>query len=161
MTDTLYHLTVTSADGREVPLSAYKGRALLIVNVASKCGFTPQYAGLEALHRQYRDRGLSVLAFPCNDFGGQEPGTMEEIRQFCTVNYDVTFELFAKVHCIGENKHPLYQWLTEQATPREEVAWNFEKFLISHEGRFLQRFKSKTEPQDRELVEAVERSLPQ
>lgn len=161
MSDTLYHLSVTSAAGETVPLSAYKGRALLIVNVASKCGYTPQYAGLEALHREYRDRGLAVLAFPCNDFGGQEPGTMEEIQQFCRVNYDVTFEVFAKLHCIGENKHPLYRWLTEQAEPREEVQWNFEKFLITPDGRLAQRFKSGVNPRDSVLIEAVERSLPQ
>lgn len=161
MSDTIYHLSVTSAEGETVPLAAYKGRALLIVNVASQCGYTPQYAGLEALYRKYKDLGLSVLAFPCNDFGGQEPGTMEEIKEFCSVNYGVTFDLFAKLHCIGEEKHPLYRWLTEQAEPREEVRWNFEKFLISADGRFVQRFKSAVDPQDGELIAALERSLPQ
>ena len=132
---------------------------LLIVNVASQCGFTPQYEGLERLNQTYKDRGLHILAFPCNDFGAQEPGSMEEIEHFCNLNYKVTFELFQKVHCIGENQHPLYQWLTSNAIPNDAVKWNFEKFLISKQGKLLQRFSSKVTPEDEQLVQAIEHAL--
>jgi glutathione peroxidase len=155
----IYEIDVASSKGVRKQLEAYKGEVLLIVNVASNCGFTPQYQGLEQLNLAYRDKGLRILGFPCNDFGAQEPGTLEEIEQFCTVNYGVTFELLDKVHCIGEDMHPLYQWLTEHANPSDEVKWNFEKFLISREGTLLQRYSSKIAPDDEDLVRAVEQAL--
>jgi len=127
--------------------------------VASKCGYTPQYEGLEALHRKYGSRGLTVLAFPCNDFGGQEPGTLEEIKQFCRTTYGVSFEVLDKIQILGEGKHPLYQWLTSHAEPPGEVKWNFEKFLITRDGNVAARFASKVKPEDPELAEAVERVL--
>lgn len=142
-----------------VSMKRYEGDVLLIVNVASRCGYTPQYEGLEKLHRTYRERGFRVLAFPCNDFGGQEPGTMADIQAFCTVKYGVTFDLFEKLHCIGENRHPLYAWLAAAAPETGDVKWNFEKFLIGRDGSCLARFASATEPGDKALVEAVERAL--
>jgi glutathione peroxidase len=159
MTTALQNISVISASGETRLLSEYAGKVLLIVNVASQCGFTRQYAGLEELYVAYRDRGLRILAFPCNDFGGQEPGSMEEIQQFCIVNYGVTFELFQKVQILGEGKHPLYTYLTEHAVPAGDVQWNFEKFLISKDGRIEGRFGSRVEPQDPELVRAIERLL--
>jgi glutathione peroxidase len=159
MTTPLQEISVKQASGEVRKLSEYAGKVLLIVNVASKCGFTRQYAGLEELYQAYRDRGLRILAFPCNDFGGQEPGTIEEIEQFCSVNYGVTFELFEKVQILGEPKHPLYAYLTAQAVPTGDVQWNFEKFLISKDGRIEGRYGSKVEPQDPALVQAIERLL--
>jgi glutathione peroxidase len=159
MTDTLYAIEVQHPGDGAVSLERYAGNVLLIVNVASKCGFTPQYEGLEKLYKTYRDRGFRLLAFPCNDFGGQEPGTIEEIRQFCTLNYGVTFDLFEKVHCIGEERHPLYDWLTTHAPETGDVKWNFEKFLIARDGTCAARFSSKTAPDDETLVAAVEREL--
>ncbi|MEX1031585.1 MAG: glutathione peroxidase [Paenibacillaceae bacterium] len=159
MSNHIYEIEVTTAKGEGKQLEAYRGDVLLIVNVASNCGFTPQYQGLEQLNLAYRDKGLRVLGFPCNDFGAQEPGTLAEIEQFCSVNYGVTFELLDKVHCIGEDKHPLYQWLTKHATPTDEVKWNFEKFLISRDGVLLQHYSSKVAPDDVDLVQAVKAAL--
>ncbi len=159
MSNHIYNIEVATAKGDNKTLESYKGEVLLIVNVASHCGFTPQYQGLEQLSLSYRDKGLRVLGFPCNDFGAQEPGTVAEIEQFCSINYGVTFELMDKVHCIGDDKHPLYQWLTEQATPAEDVKWNFEKFLVSREGELIQRYSSKVTPDDIDLVQAIENAL--
>lgn len=156
---TIYDIPVQTADGEETTLKPYKGQVLLIVNVASACGFTPQYEGLEALYKKYRSRGLQILAFPCNDFGAQEPGTMAEIQQFCRLNYGVSFKLFNKIHCIGDNRHPLYTWLIEHAGGNDEVKWNFEKFLISKQGEWLERFESKIAPDDESLVNAIEKAL--
>lgn len=156
---TIYDLTVPTPDGGTKSFAEYKGKPVLLVNVASQCGFTPQYAGLEQLNRQYQDRGLVILGVPCNDFGGQEPGTSEEIRQFCSLNYGVTFELLGKVHILGEDKHPLYQWLTEQAEPQGDVKWNFEKFLISKDGQVAGRFPSRVAPEDESLIQAIEQQL--
>lgn len=155
----IYDLEVQAADGTSRSLSDYKGKVLLIVNVASQCGFTPQYAGLEQLHRQWEDRGLVILGFPCNDFGAQEPGTIEEIQQFCSVNYGVTFEVMGKVAILGEDKHPLYRYLTENAEPQGDVKWNFEKFLISRDGEIAGRFSSKVAPEDNELKQSIETLL--
>jgi glutathione peroxidase len=155
----IYEIEVTAAKGEVKQLEAYKGDVLLIVNVASNCGFTPQYEGLEQLHLTYRDKGLRILGFPCNDFGAQEPGTMTEIEQFCSLNYGVTFELLNKVHCVGEDKHPLYQWLTEHATPSDDIKWNFEKFLISRDGQLIERYSSKVAPDDEDLVRALQAAL--
>src|SRR5947209_2864708 len=128
-------IDIITSKGVHTTLQAYQGDVLLIVNVASKCGFTQQYEGLEALNHTYKAKGLRILGFPSNDFGGQEPGTMEEIEEFCKLNYGVSFELFEKVHAIGEERHPLYTWLTSHADPQDDVAWNFEKFLISRDGQ--------------------------
>jgi glutathione peroxidase len=156
----LFEINVAAASGETRDLSAYKGDVLLIVNVASQCGLTPQYEGLEALYKKYKDRGFRILGFPSNDFAGQEPGTMEEIQQFCSLNYGVSFELFQKVHAIGEERHPLYTWLTSHSDrPDEEVQWNFEKFLIDREGNVAERFSPKVVPEDETLVSAVEQAL--
>jgi glutathione peroxidase len=144
----LYEIPVTTIDGRTTTLEAYRGKALLIVNVASSCGFTPQYEGLEALHRRRRDR-LVVLGFPCNQFGGQEPGTEPEIRKFCSDYYDVTFPLFAKIDVNGSNTHPLYRFLKSAKRGflgREAITWNFTKFLVSQEGQVLRRYGSRSTP---------------
>ena len=158
MSQSLYDIAVKTAGGETKTLGAYKGKALLIVNVASRCGFTNQYEGLQALHEQYKDQGLAVLAFPCNDFGAQEPGTIEEVQQFCSTNYGVTFDLFDKVDIL-ENTHPLYQFLTEHAEPSGQVQWNFEKFLIGTDGQIVGRFGSRVKPQDAELTTAIEKAL--
>lgn len=159
MASGFYDLRTTDAKGRERSLDEYKGKVLLIVNVASQCGFTPQYAGLEELYREYKDRGFMIAAFPSNDFGAQEPGSIEEIEQFCSVNYGVTFDLFDKVHAVGDDKHPVYAILTSNADPAGEVQWNFEKFLIGKDGRVAGRFSSKVAPDDESLRAAIEREL--
>ncbi|WP_442604111.1 glutathione peroxidase [Paenibacillus sp. KN14-4R] len=157
----LYSIPVTTAKGEQTSLETYRGKALLIVNLASKCGYTPQYAGLQKLYEQYKDQGLAILGFPCNDFGAQEAGTMEEIQAFCSLNYGVTFDLFEKVTILGEDKHPLYVWLTEAAEPQSDVRWNFEKFLISRNGEVTGRFGSGVTPESDELVQAITQVLSQ
>jgi glutathione peroxidase len=155
--------TLTLLDGRDTTLDAYAGRALLVVNVASRCGFTRQYAGLEALYERYRDRGLTVIGVPSNQFGAQEPGTAEEIAEFCQVNFGVTFPLLAKTDVNGPDRHPLFGRLTEvaDATGKAgDVTWNFEKFLVSPQGEVVGRFRSKVEPDAPELVAAIEAVLP-
>jgi glutathione peroxidase len=133
---------------------------LLIVNVASKCGYTPQYKGLETTWRKYKDRGLVVLGFPCNDFGGQEPGTNEEIKSFCSDKFDVTFPLFDKLHVKGPQQHPLYAALTGKESPYPgDVKWNFGKFLVGHDGKIIKRWDSATEPESAEVAEAIEAAL--
>ncbi|MBD2088411.1 glutathione peroxidase [Microcoleus sp. FACHB-1515] len=152
-------ISVNTASGQAKSLSEYAGQVLLIVNVASYCGYTPQYKGLEQLNQQYRDRGLRILAFPSNDFGAQEPGTIAEIQAFCDRNYGVTFEIFDKVRAKGSQKHPLYARLTEAIAPSSEVSWNFEKFLVSKSGEVVGRYRSSVAPTSPELVEAIEREL--
>jgi glutathione peroxidase len=155
--------TLTLLDGSDPTVDAYAGQALLVVNVASQCGFTRQYAGLEALHERYRDRGLTVVGVPCNQFGAQEPGTAEEIAEFCQVNFGVTFPLLAKTDVNGPDRHPLFARLTEvaDATGKAgDVTWNFEKFLVSPQGEVVGRFRTKIEPDDPELVAAIEAVLP-
>ncbi|TCP55867.1 glutathione peroxidase [Tumebacillus sp. BK434] len=157
---TVFHdLTATTAQGETRSLSDYKGHVLLIVNVASKCGFTPQYEGLEQLYQSYKDQGLRILAFPSNDYGAQEPGTIEEVREFCKVNYGVTFDLFDKVHAKGADQHPVYQFLTANAPETGDVQWNFEKFLLARDGRIIGRFGSRVAPMDGELTTAIEQAL--
>jgi glutathione peroxidase len=158
MTATITDIAVTTIDGKEKPLADYAGSVLLIVNVASRCGFTPQYTGLEQLYRQYHAQGLEVLAFPSNDYGGQEPGTNEEIVQFCSTKYDVTFPLFDKVHAKGGQQHPLYARLTTVDSDGD-VSWNFEKFLVNKQGEVVARFKSAVKPDAPELISAIEREL--
>lgn len=148
MTD-LYSIPVTTQDGREATLEDYRGQVLLVVNTASKCGFTPQYKGLEALFEQYRDRGFAVLGFPCNQFGGQEPGSDDEIKSFCTLNFGVSFPLYAKVDVNGEGAHPLFTELKRQAPGilgTEGIKWNFTKFLINREGAVVNRYAPKDKP---------------
>jgi glutathione peroxidase len=148
---TVHDFTVRDIEGSEVPLSRYAGKVLLVVNVASKCGFTPQYAGLEALHRKLHARGLEVLGFPCDQFGHQEPGNEAEIRQFCSLNYDVTFPMFAKVEVNGDGADPLFRHLKKQAPGllgTEAVKWNFTKFLVDRQGNVVTRFAPNDKPED-------------
>ena len=146
-----YDFSVATPDGGTQSLNDYKGRALLIVNVASKCGLTPQYEGLEALYRDTKDSGLEVLGFPCNQFGGQEPGTAAEIQDFCTTNYDVTFPIFGKIDVNGPNADPLYTYLRGEAPGESEdgdISWNFTKFLIDRDGAVVARYEPKTTPEE-------------
>lgn len=152
-------ITVKNIDGREEKLAEYQGKVLLIVNVASYCGYTGQYAGLEQLNQKYGDRGLRVLGFPCNDFGAQEPGTNAKIKQFCETHYGVSFDLFDKLHAKGTQQHPLYKTLTTAVEPQGEVAWNFEKFLVDRQGEVVARFSSSVTPDAPELIEAIETEL--
>ncbi len=147
-------------NGKDTTLAAYSGKVVLLVNVASKCGFTPQYEGLEALYEKYKDKGLVVIGVPSNDFASQEPGSAEEIKTFCKSKYGVTFPLMAKVHVKGPEQHPLYAALTgKDAAIPGSVKWNFGKFLIGRDGAVIKRFGSTTKPGDKELVEAVEAAL--
>jgi glutathione peroxidase len=159
----IYDIETKLLEGDPVALSEYKGKALLVVNVASRCGFTPQYTGLQALYDQYRDRGLEILGFPCNQFLAQEPGTEEEIREFCSSVYSVTFPIFRKIEVNGENRHPLYEILTQSDDTdgnSGDVQWNFEKFLVSPEGDVVGRFRTGITPEDPKLVGAIEEQLP-
>lgn len=149
---TVYDFSLTHIDGKAAPLEEYRGKVLLIVNVASECGYTPQYAGLQQLHERYASLGLVVMGVPCNDFGRQEPGTSEEIQAFCSSKFHVTFPLFEKVTIKG-NAHPLYQWLTSND---DSVAWNFNKFLIDRNGKLIKHFGSRTEPLSSEMTKAIE-----
>jgi glutathione peroxidase len=156
----LYDIPLKDIDGKDTTLKAYAGHPILIVNVASKCGFTRQYEGLEALYRKYKDKGLVVLGFPSNDFGGQEPGTNSEIKLFCASKYDVTFPLFDKLHTKGAEQHPLYAALTGPTSPVPgPVKWNFNKFLIGKDGAIVARYDSKVEPEAPELTNAIEGAL--
>jgi glutathione peroxidase len=156
----LYDIQVKDIDGKPTTLSDYKGRVLLIVNVASKCGFTPQYAALEATYKKYADKGFVILGFPCNQFGGQEPGSDAEIKQFCTSKYDVTFPMFDKIEVNGPDRHPLYVQLAGESSPFPgNIGWNFTKFLIGKDGQILKRFDSKTKPDSPEVVAAIETAL--
>ncbi|MCB1168913.1 MAG: glutathione peroxidase [Leptospiraceae bacterium] len=156
----LYDLSAKTISGEEKPLKDYQGKVTLVVNVASKCGLTPQYEGLEALYRKYKDQGFQILGFPCNQFMGQEPGTEEEIQQFCSTKYDVSFDLFSKVDVNGSGRHPVYQFLAgEGAKFPGDISWNFEKFLINEQGDVIQRFSPRTTPEDKELVQSVESAL--
>lgn len=179
MNTSFLDLPIKSINGENTSLKAYQGKVLLIVNVASKCGFTPQYEGLEALYEKYHDQGLEVLGFPANDFAGQEPGSDAEIQQFCSLTYSVKFPMFSKIVVTGPDKHPLYAGLTQAmpetegrddvvtmlkghgitATPAPEVVWNFEKFLIGRDGKVLRRFAPGFAPDDATLVSAIEEVL--
>ncbi len=147
-------------DRWDLPLDRFEGEVVLVVNVASRCGLTPQYKDLEALHRKYNDRGFQVLGVPCNQFAGQEPGTEAEIQQFCTINYDVTFPMSGKIEVNGGKRHALYEWLAgAQATFPGDISWNFEKFLIGRDGNVIRRFAPTVKPDAAELVSAIERAL--
>jgi glutathione peroxidase len=160
---TIYDYDVSALGGAPADLHDYAGKAVLIVNVASKCGLTPQYTGLENLQERYADKGFSVLGFPCNQFGGQEPGTAEEIQEFCSTTYGVTFPMFDKVEVNGDGRDPLYTELTAVADADGEagdIKWNFEKFLIAPDGTIVSRFRPATEPESDEVVAAIEANLP-
>jgi len=153
---------VKDIDGRDVDLRNFRGKPLLIVNVASRCGYTRQYAGLEKLYEKYKDRGLVVVGFPANNFGGQEPGSEAEIKTFCTEKFGVTFPMMSKISVKGADKHPLYHYLTEPPTAGPfagEIGWNFTKFLVGPDGRVQARFNSKVEPEDPQLAAAIEKAL--
>lgn len=160
MSSSIYDFSATLLNGDELRLDAFRGKVLLIVNTASACGFTPQYAGLEALHRKLGERGLVVLGFPCNQFGGQEPGDAADIAQFCERNFGVSFPVFSKIEVNGEQAHPLYAWLKQEATGilgTEAIKWNFTKFLVNRDGQVIERYAPATRPE--ELAAAVEALL--
>ena len=159
----LYDIPIRTLQGEETTLAEHKGKTLLVVNVASKCGLTPQYEGLEKLHEQYKDRGFSVIGVPCNQFGKQEPGSPEEIETFCSTTYGVTFPMTEKVDVNGPDRHPLYDLLVGVADNKGhtgDIQWNFEKFVISPEGEIVARFNPVTKPEDSRLVEVIEQNLP-
>jgi glutathione peroxidase len=159
----IYDVEIGRLEGEPLDLSDYKGKAVLVVNVASKCGLTPQYTGLEQLQKRFADRGFSVLGVPCNQFGGQEPGSPEEIATFCSTSYGVTFPLTEKVDVNGEGRHPLYSELTSVSDAEGaggDIQWNFEKFLISPDGDIVARFRPMTEPESDEVTSAIEAVLP-
>lgn len=151
-----HDFSAPSISGQDTSLAEFKGKTLLVVNVASACGLTPQYEGLQALHAQYAERGLAVLGFPCNQFGAQEPGSEEEIQHFCSSRFGVEFPMFSKIEVNGPERHPLYQFLIGDG---EDISWNFEKFLIDDQGQTIARFSPRTAPNDPELVSAIEQSL--
>jgi len=160
MSTNLYSFTVNAADGKPVSLEQYKGHPVLIVNVASKCGFTPQYKGLEEIYMKYKDQGLQILGFPCNQFGSQEPGTNSEIQEFCSLNYGVTFPVMDKVDVNGKNASPLYNWLKESAPGflgTEMIKWNFTKFLVGKDGKVIKRYAPNEEPE--KIAPDIEKSL--
>lgn len=157
-----YDIEVKTIAGESLTMEHYKGKVLLIVNTASKCGFTGQYEGLQKLYDTYKDRGFAVLGFPSNDFLKQEPGSNEEIASFCKLNYGVTFPMFSKISVKGAEQHPLYAYLTSAETNPDfagKISWNFNKFLISADGKVIARFGSRTSPDDKELTEALERAI--
>ena len=158
-TANVYDFTMDDIDGKPVNLGAYKGKVLLLVNTASLCGNTPQYGELERIYEQYHERGFEVLAFPANNFGQQEPGTNAEIKGFCLTKYSVSFPLFSKISVKGSDKHPLYQYLTEQSAFPGEVEWNFQKYLVDRSGQVVGRFHHRTKPMSPEVVDEVERVL--
>ena len=160
----VYDFTLNSIDGAPTPLASFKGKVVLLVNVASQCGYTPQYAGLEKLYETYKDKGFVIVGVPANNFGGQEPGTNEEIKTFCSRTYNVTFPMMSKVSVKGSDKTPLYQYLTDSSTnPKSggEIQWNFTKFLIDKKGKIAARFESGVTPDSAEVVKAIESALAQ
>src|SRR5262252_8837863 len=159
----LYDVEIGTLDGDPSTLASYKGKALLLVNVASQCGLTPQYAGLQRLHDTYAAKGFEVLGFPCNQFGGQEPGTADEIKTFCETSFGVTFPMFEKIEVNGPGRHPLYEQLTAVADAEGktgDIQWNFEKFLVSPTGEIVARFRPLNEPEAPELIGVIEANLP-
>lgn len=160
--NSIYDFTMKEIDGNDVKLEQFKGKAILIVNVASKCGFTSQYEGLQKIYSQYKDQDFVILGFPANNFMGQEPGTNEEIKQFCTLNYNVTFPMFSKISVKGKDIDPLYKFLTEKETNPEfagDISWNFNKFLIDRDGKIVSRFGSRVKPESEEMIQAIEKVL--
>ncbi len=158
----VYDIGVKDIDGKLVKLSKYKGKALILVNTASECGFTPQYKGLEKLYEQYKDQGLVILGFPSNDFGAQEPGTEKEIKKFCTLQYNIHFPMFAKLKVKGEDMHQLYKFLQEtqpNVELRQEVKWNFNKFIVNRSGEVIKYFNSRVTPESAEMEAAIQQAL--
>ena len=158
----IYDFAMKDINGKEVKLDQYRGKVALLVNTASQCGYTPQYEGLQKIYDRYKEQGFVVLGFPANNFGGQEPGTNEEIKEFCTLRYKVSFPMFAKISVKGEDKHPLYKYLTAGGTNPEfagEIKWNFNKFLVDKQGRIIARFDSKDKPESDKVVQAIEQAL--
>jgi len=159
---TVYDFTLNSIDGQATPLSSFKGKIVLLVNVASRCGYTPQYTALEAIYEKYKGRGFVIVGIPANNFGGQEPGSNEEIKTFCTAKYHVTFPMMAKVSVKGSDITPLYQFLTDKTAHPDtggEIGWNFTKFLVGPDGKVLARFDSKVEPDSPQVTSAIEKAL--
>jgi glutathione peroxidase len=160
---TIYNFTLPSIDGKDMPLAEFKGKVMLVVNVASRCGYTPQYSALEALYRKYKDRGFVILGFPANNFAGQEPGTNEEIKTFCSTKYNVTFPLYGKVSVVGTDQTPLYHYLSKETdqSVSGDIKWNFTKFLVARDGKVVQRFEPAVKPDSPEVVSAIEKLLSQ
>ncbi len=157
--ETVHEFTVKSLDGKDIDLSKYKGKVLLVVNVASECGATPQYRQLQAMYEKYADQGLVVMGFPCNQFGAQEPGDADQIRQFCSAEYAVKFPMFSKIDVNGKTEAPLYDFLKSTAEDHSNVGWNFEKFLVGKDGKVAARFKTRTQPDAPEVVTLIEEAL--
>jgi glutathione peroxidase len=157
----IYSFTLNSIDGKPAPLADYKGKVVLVVNVASQCGYTPQYSALEAVYEKYKDKGFVILGFPANNFGAQEPGTNEEIKTFCTRKYSVTFPMYSKISVKGADQAPLYAYLTKETGPglTGDIKWNFTKFLIDRNGKVVQRFEPAVTPDSKEVVAAIEKQL--
>jgi len=157
----IYDFTLNSIDGKPMPLADFKGKVILVVNVASRCGFTPQYSALESIYEKYKDQGFVILGFPANNFGSQEPGTNAEIKKFCSAKYNVTFPMYAKVSVKGDDQTPLYKYLTESANPTlaGEIKWNFTKFLVDRNGRVVQRFEPETTPDSPQVTSTIEKAL--
>ena len=156
---TVYSFAMKTVDGKDRPLSEYSGKVLLVVNVASRCGYTPQYKDLQAVYEKYKDRGFRILAFPANNFGAQEPGTDKEIKEFCETNYHVSFDLFSKISVKGEDQHPLYRYLTTGSPFPGEVKWNFQKYLVDRKGKVVGMFPSRVKPTDKEIEQHLEALL--
>lgn len=159
----VYSFTLNSIDGKPAPLASYKGKVVLIVNVASQCGYTPQYSALEATYEKYKDQGFVILGFPANNFGAQEPGTNEEIKTFCTRKYSVSFPMYSKISVKGDDQSPLYTYLTKDTGPgmTGDIKWNFTKFLVDRNGNVVQRFESAVKPDSPEVIAAIEKQLKQ
>ena len=155
----IFSFTMDDIDGKPLPLSTFKGKVIMVVNTASFCGNTPQYDGLQALYERYRDQGFTILAFPANDFGKQEPGDNKEIAEFCYTKYSLEFPLFSKITVLGDNKHPLYQYLTEDTPFKGEISWNFQKFLIDRTGKVVARYRPGMKPLTSKIVEDIETIL--
>lgn len=158
----MHEFTMKNIDGQDIKLDAYNGKVVMLVNTASKCGLTPQYEGLQKIYDKYKDKGFTVLGFPANNFMGQEPGTEKEIKEFCTLNYKVSFPMFSKISVKGEDQHPLYQFLTnKESNPGMDgnITWNFEKFLVDKNGKIIARFSPKTLPEDEAVIKAIETAL--
>lgn len=161
--DSIYSFTLKDIDGKDTSLGQYRGKVVLLVNVASKCGLTPQYEGLEKLYLKYKDRGFTILGFPANNFAGQEPGTDEEIKSFCSLKYNVTFPMFSKISVKGTDIHPLYKYLTDKETNTEfggDIKWNFNKFLVDKNGRIIARFEPQVKPESEPVSQAIDKALP-
>ena len=155
----LYSFSMKTIDGKDKPLSEYKGKVLLIVNVASKCGNTPQYKGLESIYEKYKDRGFMILGFPANNFLWQESGTNDEIKKFCTLNYGVTFDMFSKISVKGSDQDSLYQFLTKESPVPGAITWNFQKYLVDRKGNVVEKFTPKTGPEEKEVIDKIEQLL--